>query len=301
MLFRSGAGFYHVSAYVEEAKRWGIEVRLPSVNHSRLEYTTAPCNAAVGADPRVRPLDAPCAIRIGLMQVKGLRLETIEHILRSRDDHGPFRSLEDFLARVPVERDEIESLIKCGTFDEVCAESRPSLVWRLNQLKGSVGEPVGARYIVPLKSSTSPSSALLFPSAAPVAPPGDAAPLLPDYTRDQRLAYESAILEVCVSGHPLDLVARNGENWSTEIEQRVGQRVTLLGWLVTFRHVATKNYRNMMFATMEDQRGLFEVVLFPPAYERCGRWVFEARMLRVTGRVELDGHVNCEHMEPAKV
>jgi len=27
------------SAYVEEAKRWGIEVLLPSVNHSRMEYT----------------------------------------------------------------------------------------------------------------------------------------------------------------------------------------------------------------------------------------------------------------------
>jgi DNA polymerase III alpha subunit len=35
----AGAGFYHVSAYVEEAKRWGITVRLPSVNHSRMEYT----------------------------------------------------------------------------------------------------------------------------------------------------------------------------------------------------------------------------------------------------------------------
>ncbi|MBS1866509.1 MAG: DNA polymerase III subunit alpha, partial [Acidobacteria bacterium] len=34
----AGAGFYHVSAYVEEAKRWGIEVLLPSVNHSRMEY-----------------------------------------------------------------------------------------------------------------------------------------------------------------------------------------------------------------------------------------------------------------------
>jgi DNA polymerase III alpha subunit len=115
---------------------------------------------------------------------------------------------------------------------------------------------------------------------------------------------------VCVSGHPLDSVARNGENWSTDIEAIVAEkracpersrRVTLLGWLVTFRHVATKNYRNMMFATMENQRGLFEVVLFPPAYGRCGRWVFEARMLRVTGRVELDGHVNCEKMEPIRL
>jgi DNA-directed DNA polymerase III PolC len=298
----SGAGFYHVSAYVEEAKRWGIEVRLPSVNHSRLEYTTEPsCTTGI------LPTYSGRAMRIGLMQVKGLRLETIENILRSRDARGPFRSLEDFLARVPVERDEIESLIKCGAFDEVCAETRPSLLWRLNLLKRTTGPAVARVFRRGDSSDNAETPASeeagynLFPNVAPLAHPGDAAPALPDYTREQRLAYESAILEVCVSGHPLDLVARNGENWSTEIEHRVGQRVTLLGWLVTFRHVATKNCRNMMFATMEDQRGLFEVVLFPPAYERCGRWVFEARMLRVTGRVELDGHVNCEHMEPAKV
>src|SRR5882757_7039808 len=62
----AGAGFYHVSAYVEEAKRWGIEVRLPSVNASRMEYT------AEGEDktsPRAgRASPAPTkAMRIGLM------------------------------------------------------------------------------------------------------------------------------------------------------------------------------------------------------------------------------------------
>jgi DNA-directed DNA polymerase III PolC len=304
----SGAGFYHVSAYVEEAKRWGIEVRLPSVNHSRLEYTTeSACTAGFqSASCENRQLDgvAPRGIRIGLMQVKGLRLETIENILRSRDACGPFRSLEDFLARVPIERDEIESLIKCGAFDDVGSASRPSLLWRLNLLKRTGAEPVGARSrsfgIAPLPiDSASPADALLFPDAAVEKSAADAVPLLPDYTREQRLAYESAILEVCVSGHPLDLVERNGEAWSTDLTP--GKRVTLLGWLVTFRHVATKNYRNMMFATLEDQRGLFEVVLFPEAYARCGRWVFESRLLRVTGRVELDGHINCESLEPIRL
>src|SRR5438445_7750118 len=109
----AGAGFYHVSAYVEEAKRWGIDVRLPSVNHSRLEYTTEA--SASGTTGR--------AIRIGLMQVKGLRLETIEKIAGAREQNGPYRSLEDFLRRVPVERDAIESLIKCGAFDEVGEEA----------------------------------------------------------------------------------------------------------------------------------------------------------------------------------
>src|SRR2546426_205982 len=296
----SGAGFYHVSAYVEEAKRWGIEVRLPSVNHSRLEYTTEA--SASGTTGR--------AIRIGLMQVKGLRLETIEKIAGSREQNGPYRSLEDFLRRVPVERDAIESLIKCGAFDEVGEEAagdaggvpdphanqnlkmtRPALLWRLNLLR--------ARGLPP----AAPTADTLFPEALQPAPHeanwnawGMAAA---DYTREQRLRYEQEILEVCVSGHPLDRVARNAEAWSSELPHLRGQRVTLLGWVVTFRHVGTKDYRNMMFVTLEDQRGLYEAVLFPGAYERYGGLVFETRTLRVTGRVEPDGQINCEKLEAA--
>ncbi len=59
------------------------------------------------------------ALRVGLMQVKGLRVETITAIVRAREEGGAFRSLEDFLRRVPVETDEIEALIKCGAFDGV--------------------------------------------------------------------------------------------------------------------------------------------------------------------------------------
>ncbi|MGB9430708.1 MAG: DNA polymerase III subunit alpha, partial [Candidatus Acidiferrum sp.] len=118
----AGAGFYHVSAYVEEAKRWGIAVRLPSVNRSRMEYT-----AEAAADARK-------ALRVGLMQVKGLRVETILAILHSRETHGAFRSLEHFLARVAAERDEVEALIKCGAFDDVCRSTRPALLWQWNLL-----------------------------------------------------------------------------------------------------------------------------------------------------------------------
>ncbi|HMD33176.1 MAG TPA: DNA polymerase III subunit alpha [Candidatus Acidoferrales bacterium] len=302
----AGAGFYHVSAYVEEAKRWtadgrvGIEVRLPSVNHSRLEYSTE-CGA----------------IRIGLMQIRGLRAETIATILRERDEYGPFRSLEDFLARIPVERDEIETLIKCGAFDEVRGEvrnkmggevsddaavaarnsplTRPELFWRLSRN----GMLDSARHGGPASS--------LFPDAPLPPPSGDAEPLdafpLTDYTPERRLRYEQELLEVCVSGHPLDLIPRNGETWSNELDgrrARRGRRVTLLGWLITFRHVGTKDYRNMMFCTFEDQRGTFEAVLFPEAYERYGALVFETRTMRVTGHIEQEGQLNCDKLEPLK-
>src|SRR6267378_2751651 len=286
----SGAGFYHVSAYVEEAKRWGIEVRLPSVNHSRLEYT-----AEDGEDGKR-------ALRVGLMQVRGLRVETITAILRARGEGGAFPSLEDFLRRVPVERDEIESLIKCGAFDEMGDEmnddtrrmTRPEMLWRWNLLQAD--KSAQARASVPIGVG----QAFLPVVFADEEKNGQTRMSVPQYTLEQKLRYEREILEVCVSGHPLDFLPRNGEVWSDELPGLHGKRVTLCGWVVTYRHVGTKNYRNMMFVTLEDQRGVYEVVLFPDAYERHGRQVFEALTRRGPGRVEPDGQIKGEKLEALK-
>jgi len=299
----AGAGFYHVSAYVEEAKRWGIEVRLPSVNHSRMEYTAEALR------------DGKRALRVGLMQVKGLRVETITAIVRAREEGGAFYSLEDFLQRLPVEKDEIVALIKCGAFDEVRDEvgdeagedargiSRPEMLWRWNllQTKTERAQPLRgsgkARMAVRLGGPET-----LFADAGDDDAIGAALAGMPaaEYTQEQRLRYEREILEVCVSGHPLDFLPRNGEVWSDELDELRRKRVTLCGWVVTYRHVGTKNYRNMMFVTLEDQRGLYEVVLFPDAYDRYGGLVFETRAMRVTGRVEVGGQINAEKMEALK-
>ena len=290
----AGAGFYHVSAYVEEAKRWGIAVRLPSVNHSQMEYT------AETGDNGKR------ALRVGLMQIRGLRIETITAIVRVREEAGSFRSLEDFLRRVSVERDEIEALIKCGAFDEVRDETyneahrmtRPEMLWQWNLLQASgkgahAGASRSSGMALPEKTET------LFAEAGAPDPVGAALAEmpLPEYTLEQKLRNEREILEVCVSGHPLDFLPRNGEAWSDELPGLLGKRVTLCGWVITYRHVGTKNYRNMMFVTLEDQRGIYEVVLFPDTYDRYGGLVFETRTMRVTGRVEPDGQINGEKLE----
>jgi len=293
----AGAGFYHVSAYVEEAKRWGIVARLPSVNHSRMEYTVE----ADGNGKRT--------LRVGLMQVKGLRVETMTAILRAREEGGAFRSLEDFLRRVPIERDEIEALIKCGAFDEVNDErrketprmTRPEMLWQWNMLQAAnkeaqPGAPRSLGIVLPEKTETLFAEVNTQDSIGATL----AEMRIPEYTLEQKLHYEREILEVCVSGHPLDFLPRNGEAWSDELPGLLGKRVTLCGWVVTYRHVGTKNYRNMMFVTLEDQRGMYEVVLFPDAYDRYGGLVFETRTMRVTGRVEHDGQIKGEKLEPLR-
>ncbi|HEY4683047.1 MAG TPA: DNA polymerase III subunit alpha [Candidatus Acidoferrales bacterium] len=321
----SGAGFYHVSAYVEEAKRWGLKVLLPCIHQSQIEYTAESDGESAGGKGNKENLCLSHCLRIGLMQVKNLSAKTMQAILSARRER-PFDSLEDFLRRVPVEYAEAEALIRCGAMDCFLSSaeprgaclgaqqailglgetgvsglgdrtsnrsskpsSRPELLWLLNLIFKKAE-----------RSRTETEQELFGGMTRPLAEP-DAVPRLPDYSREQRLAAEGEILEVFVSGHPLDLIARNGELWSTDLPKHAGRRVRALGWLITYRHVPTKTYRNMMFVTLEDQRGTFEVVMFPEAYERYGRWVFETRILRVTGRVEPDGQLNCEKLEAVQL
>src|SRR5437899_7716609 len=253
--------------------------------------------------------DGKRALRVGLMQVRGLRVETITASLRARGESGAFSSLEDFLRRVPVESDEIESLIKCGAFDEMGDEmnddtrrmTRPELLWRWNLLQaaGKGAQPNASRIRPGQGIGLSEKTETLFAEANPYDAIGAALAEMqtPEYTLEQKLRYEHEILEVCVSGHPLDFLPRNGEIWSDELPGLRGKRVTLCGWVVTYGHVGTKNYRNMMFVTLEDQRGVYEVVLFPNAYDKYGGLVYETRTMRVTGRVEPDGQINGEMLE----
>jgi DNA polymerase III subunit alpha len=287
----AGAGFYHVSAYVEEAKRWGIAVRLPSVNHSRMEYTSE------------TKMTGERALRVGLMQVRGLRVETILTLLREREERGLFHSLEDFLARVPTERDEVEALIKCGAFDDVCNSTRPAMLWQWNllQAKGQRTQQ-GVRAVCAAVTAPAGTRTTLFAEMDQDDFIGLALQEIDtaDYTQQQKLRYEREILEVCVSGHPLDFLPRNDETWSDELPRLCGKRVTLCGWVVTYRHVGTKNYRNMMFVTLEDQRGLYEVVLFPDVYDKYGGLVYETRAMRVTGVVQDGEHIHGEMLERLK-
>jgi DNA-directed DNA polymerase III PolC len=314
----AGAGFYHVSAYVEEAKRWGIEVRLPSVNRSRMEYTTEAVTDVPGEPCAAQGLGKPFetqgkpfvpqgkrALRIGLMQVRGLRVETIVAIARARETHGVFHSLQDFLARIPAERDEIEALIKCGAFDDVCNMTRPAMLWQWNLLQAKHRQTPVRQRAASAAAATSNGVAVQAQASVLFADmkQDDAVAMAlrdvpaADYTVEQKLRYEREILEVCVSGHPLDFLPRNGEVWSDELPQLHGKRVTLCGWVVTYRHVGTKNYRNMMFLTLEDQRSLYEVILFPDTYDKYGGLIYETRAMRVIGMVQDGEHINAEHLE----
>jgi len=90
-------GFYRTEVYVHEAKMSGAVIHNPCVNKS--EYETA----LYGSD-----------IYLGFMHLQGLEAKIAVFIHQEREKNGDYRSLEDFINRVPVGIEGLQILIFIG-------------------------------------------------------------------------------------------------------------------------------------------------------------------------------------------
>ncbi|MBN2382032.1 DNA polymerase III subunit alpha [bacterium] len=276
-------GFYHTSAYIEEARRMGLKILLPDINRSNREYT--------GCDG---------SVRVGFMQVRQLNESTMQTIVRERR-RGLFVSLEDFCRRVPAELEEVRNLIKSGSFD--CFElPRTELLWRLEVIEARRKQQSISTRTAAASASTSEIS--LFESYPETEPPL-IVPRMPALSLNEKLKMERQALDLLASVHPLEVFAHKLVGLhlvaACQLGDFVGQKITLLGWLVTTRRVKTKNNEYMRFVTMEDTSGLYELVLFPRAYQRNGHLLTSRGPYLVRGLVDEDnGHcvVNGTHIQP---
>ena len=108
-------GYYTTMAYLSEARRMGLTILPPDVNASALPY------AGYGSN-----------LRVGLMQLKGVREASLEALLEDRARRGPFGSLEEILGRVDLDPADLRVLIKAGCLDSIArGRSRPELLWEL--------------------------------------------------------------------------------------------------------------------------------------------------------------------------
>lgn len=110
-------GFHHQAIYLAEARRLGIDVRPPHVNHSRSQFTLAWEERTAGPH---------AVLWMGLGQVRDLRRSSIKLLLAARRKRS-FRSVADLLARVPLARKEWTHLVQAGALDGL-GDSRAALL-----------------------------------------------------------------------------------------------------------------------------------------------------------------------------
>jgi DNA polymerase III alpha subunit len=174
----------------------------------------------------------------------------------------------------------MQNLIRCGAFDSF-ELTRPELLWRLEFLFHS-----GHRK----DSGSSADRDSLFPSGHDLSPARHVVPRLPEYPRIECLRIEREIFGFTVSEHPLALyeaalAAMPGLVSARDIPSHEGRRVRIVGRPIAHKRIATEKSGAMMFLSLDDLTGPFEVVIFPDCYRRYGALALSEGPFIVTGRV----------------
>ena len=243
-------------------------------------------------------------IRMGWQQLQNIRRETLENLVDERNRNGPFRSMEDFLSRVVLHAVEAGVLVKSGALDALPLErelrlSSPGL--RSRHAPNGNPSPIGnghprlnrpqRLWFVESWINRAVSKGVAR-SPLPFSRKGVSVPPLQDLGSRQTWQQEMDALGLLLSVHPLALYADTVRSLpqrivtASELPQRVGQRVWLLGWLVTRKEVLTKAGETMEFVSFEDETAIYETVFFPKAFQRFCQKVDVGRGYLLYGQVE---------------
>jgi len=289
-------GFYAPAQLVRDAREHGVEVRGVDVNASDWDATLE---------------DAPPpALRLGLRQVKGLAEKDAQALMKARgtpphpnplpggerekmkiplptgerlgEGARPFQSPVDLLARSGLAPSVLTRLAEADAFRSLGLDRRRAL-WAVKGLREE-GLP-------------------LFAGLAPEARQTREAPVrLPEMRLGEHVASDYAFLELSLKCHPMALLrqdfAREGVVRAADLATlRPGSLVTVAGLVLVRQRPGSAN--GVIFATLEDETGIANLIVWPDAFERFRAEVMGATLLACAGRLQREGlviHVVAERL-----
>ena len=260
---------------VDEAKTMGILVRPPDINHSLTGFSVEPDKQSLEGK----------AIRFGLSAIKNVGEAAIGAILEARTKKK-FASLSDFCERVDqqkVNKKVLESLIQVGAFDAF--GKRASLMLGLESIRQKAS----------LNQRDSHSNqASLFGKSTPAVTPSDQLPDSEEFSKFDLLSFEKQLLGFYLTDHPhaeaLKKIKSLVSHHIADIDPQIhlNQTVTLGGTIRTVKPIVTrKNNHEMAFATLDDDSGQIELVIFPTIYAKTKALWQNDQVVLVTGKVDL--------------
>jgi error-prone DNA polymerase len=255
-------GFYSPEVIAEDAKRHGVPVLGVDINRS---------------GPRCTVEDG--SMRLGFNYVKEVGPVALERIEAARAK-GPFRSLEDFCARVDLPREGIENLVMVGAFDGF-GTPRRELLWRFREIQR---RPEGGLAL------TYPEEQLRFP----------------ELSEWDRTTQDYQILGLTAGPH---LTTHFRDEWaalgvipSRDLRsQPDGKRVRVAGLVITRQ--APETAKGHVFITLEDEFGTVNTILRPGVFLRYRPVATQSSLLILEGRVVYDGgavNVLVERVRPGR-
>ena len=244
-------GFYSPETLKEDARRHGVAVLHPDVNRSEILCTIE-----------------SQSLRLGLSYVAGLGKVATGSIVEARSEGGPFISLEDFIQRSGLLRDQVESLVDAGTLDRFNPDRR-ALRWEV----GLRYRPVGAQLSLPLTVAQDQAE-------------------LASLTGWEQMQGEYRSMGVHPGSHVMAYLRASLPEkvlTSQDIEGlQDGEEVLVAGLIIRRQRPLAK----AVFLTLEDEHGHIPCVVWPTTYAHLRQVLKEPIILAKGSASRRDGTLN---------
>jgi error-prone DNA polymerase len=274
-------GFYAPAQIVRDAEEHGVEVRPVDINRSDL-WTLLEDGARAAErvwerhSEQRQDIRSTKAVRLGFAEIKGLKQEHAT-ILMARRGTG-YGSVRDLWLRTGLPVASLEVLAEADAFRSIGLSRRKAL-WAVKGLAGTDG------------AQTLP----LFEQAGLPAPAhGEAQSDLPMMQQGEDVIHDYRTMSYSLKAHPMSFVRarldRRGTIRCKDLGSfRNGQRVEVAGLVLVRQRPGTAS--GVVFATLEDESGIANIVIWSAAFEKYRRTILAAKLLAVRGRLQIEGLV----------
>jgi error-prone DNA polymerase len=246
-------GFYSPHALLQSAKREGVMLLPLSLNHSNWDH---------GLEKPVDTQDY--AIRLGFRLVNGLPQSTVDEFLQVRSRIGCWHSFEHFVSTNQLARDDLTALASAGVFNEL-GRDRSDAIWQ---------------------AEAAPFRPMLDDQEAAISWP-------PEQSLE-RIQKDFKSFKTSLVDHPVAVIRQ--QQWPFKIDL---QKFTLSSELISlapdadvfvFGMVLVKqspgSAKGMVFVTLEDEQGFFNLAFTPQVYTRFYRQIDHQPYLCVVGKLQ---------------
>ena len=248
-------GFYSPSQLLQDARRHGLVILPPDVDHSDWDYTLEAADAA--------DISATPALRIGLRQISGFSAEAAQRIARARQQR-PFHNVQDLCNRAALNRHERECLVAANALRRLSGH-RHQGYW----------DVLGVEESRPLFGEEQHD----IRDGVYLDAPSEIDSMLADYRA----------LALTTGRHPLALLRHRAPfdralTAAALRRARHGQLVRVAGLITNRQRPGTAS--GVMFVTLEDETGNTNVVVWDAIQQRHRRALLGCSLVLVTGTVE---------------
>ncbi|ODT80014.1 MAG: hypothetical protein ABS76_17640 [Pelagibacterium sp. SCN 64-44] len=284
-------GFYAPSQLVRDASEHGVEIRPPDINRSDHDSLLEAGGWDIADhiwrrhEDMVGQIWTKKAVRLGLRQVEGLAQKDSERIVARRGEG--YASIRDLWLRTGVSIASLEKLARADAFASLGLNRRDAL-WAVKGLVGTHGAET-----LPLFAGAG------VPAGGPAEEPAE----LPLMQPGEEVIHDYASLSLSLKGHPVQflrpmLQARGTTRAENLAAVASGLRIEVAGLVLVRQRPGTAS--GVIFATLEDETGIANVVIWPKVFATNRKIILSSRMLAVRGQVQSERgvvHIIAEEME----